>query len=147
RNTALRSIKSRITAQAAATIRSTSAPEERARGGLVTEPAGSVSPPWPGTTAETVLPRSGLRGDTRDDDARWRQLSRPVSFSFSAARLRSETRGEVSVERARQRVRGLVRVTTAVAVLVAVSLWAAAPVGAGDPIGEITAFTAGLTPH
>jgi hypothetical protein len=40
----------------------------------------------------------------------------------------------------------LVRVTTAAAVLFAVLLWIALPVSAGDPLGEVKEFTAGLTP-
>ena len=51
------------------------------------------------------------------------------------------------MRRARRRVRGWVRVTTATAVVLVVSLWAAWPAGAGDPLGEIKEFTAGLTPN
>ena len=49
--------------------------------------------------------------------------------------------------RARRRVRGgWARVTTAAAVLLVVSVSAALPAVAGDPLGEVKEFTAGLTP-
>jgi streptogramin lyase len=53
----------------------------------------------------------------------------------------------MSAGRARRRVRGLVRVTSAAAVLLVVSVWAALPASAGDPLGEIKEFTAGLRPN
>jgi streptogramin lyase len=43
------------------------------------------------------------------------------------------------------RVRASARVITAVAVALVALLWGALPVGAGDPVGEVTEFTAGLT--
>src|SRR5260370_16483957 len=52
----------------------------------------------------------------------------------------------MSLGRARRRVRGLVRVTTGAAVVFMVSLWTALPVSAGDPLGQVKEFTAGLTP-
>jgi hypothetical protein len=39
------------------------------------------------------------------------------------------------------------RFVAAATVLLVVSLWAALPVGAGDPLGQITEFTTGLTPN
>src|SRR5437899_11025778 len=36
---------------------------------------------------------------------------------------------------------------TAATLALMVSLWAAPPVGAGDPLGQITEFTTGLTPN
>jgi streptogramin lyase len=53
----------------------------------------------------------------------------------------------MSVGRARRHVRALVRVTSAGAVLLVFSVWAALPASAGDPLGEITEFTAGLSPN
>ena len=45
------------------------------------------------------------------------------------------------------RARAAVRVVTVVALTLVVLLWAALPVGAGDPLGQVTEFTAGLTPN
>ena len=39
------------------------------------------------------------------------------------------------------------RVLAAATVLLVIPLWAALPVGAGDPLGQITEFTTGLTPN
>jgi len=45
------------------------------------------------------------------------------------------------------RVRASARVITAVAVALVALLSGALPVGAGDPVGQVTEFTAGLTPN
>jgi len=45
------------------------------------------------------------------------------------------------------RVRASARVITAVAVALVVVLCGALPAGAGDPVGQVTEFTAGLTPN
>ena len=45
------------------------------------------------------------------------------------------------------RARASARVITAVAVALVALLWGALPVGAGDPVGQVTEFTAGLTPN
>src|SRR5690242_8231392 len=101
--------------------------------------------------AEKVLPRSGLRGDSQPDGPATAHAGGIVPVPLASRRLRpscDERLGtEVSVRRARRRVRGWVRVTTATAVVLVVSLWAAWPAGAGDPLGEIKEFTAGLTPN
>jgi streptogramin lyase len=46
---------------------------------------------------------------------------------------------------AESRARASARIIAAVAVALVVSLWGALPVGAGDPVGQVTEFTAGLT--
>jgi streptogramin lyase len=46
---------------------------------------------------------------------------------------------------AESRARASARIIAAVAVALVVSLWGALPVGAGDPVVQVTEFTAGLT--
>src|SRR5262249_57250778 len=55
--------------------------------------------------------------------------------------------GEEDLMLSSSRTRAWARVVTGLVVVALAFLWGALPVGAGDPLGQITEFTDGLTPN